>query len=658
MQNGGATYTHTDLNVIDSTISGCNAQRGGAVYVSSGSASLARSTVSNCSASESGGGLYSAGGSAALSEGTLISGCSAEGEGNSIFLFAGEVSYALPAPAGRWLPNARCEVYRGACSYRYPQTAKQAACLEHRDNCKLANAATPSEEEKRAACRRHSDPTKKESCLERVAEMWYCQAATNVQPCNWEDDPSLLGKNLYQLPLRPVDQDFPFACAAGLLGSADPEDQSSSSCAGRCPAGSQCPEEATYETQPCDAGHYCPVGTSVPRPCLAGTFSNATNLTAAGECTDASPGHFATIGATTEPTPCSPGSFAAKEGQSKCDHCPAGSQCPEEATYEAQPCVAGHYCPVGTSVPRPCPAGSYSNGTNLTAASECTVASSGYFATIGATEPTPCSPGSFAAKEGQAKCESCARGASSGEGSGKCYECEAGSYAANAGQDLCFPCPHPLSSVNGSVTCSICKADHYLHISTPVSDDDIFNSPTYYCQPCPSNADCSTNTTLETLGVPRGYWRASPLTTEIHKCDVSKHCSGSGSASEVEIPSGPRLADSGPGCDTGHTGPLCEWCVNDEQYFSSAESGCVDCPTTWRFGILAGVIVALSGVVLLSCRALVSTEAWGRFSARLDIIESQVGPTPQHPRTRNSRLLHVTCLEAFRRIGWKKPVHT
>ena len=131
------------------------------MHVESGSASLARSTISNCIATESGGGLYSAGGRTSLSDGTLIRGCSAEGQGNSVFLLAGEVSYTLPAPAGRWLPNARCEVYRGACAYDpYYDEEKQTACLEHRGDCALAVAAV-------------DQPP------------WYCQNATFVQPCNW-----------------------------------------------------------------------------------------------------------------------------------------------------------------------------------------------------------------------------------------------------------------------------------------------------------------------------------------------------------------------------------------------------------------------------------------------------------------------------------------
>ena len=71
----------------------------------SGSASLARSNISNCIATESGGGLFFAGGRTTLSDGTLVSGCSAP-KGSSVFLLAGEVSYALPGPAGRWLRGA------------------------------------------------------------------------------------------------------------------------------------------------------------------------------------------------------------------------------------------------------------------------------------------------------------------------------------------------------------------------------------------------------------------------------------------------------------------------------------------------------------------------------------------------------------------------
>ena len=45
-----------------------------------------------------------------------------------------------------------------------------------------------------------------------------CQPTTFNQPCDWRNNPALLGKTVYVLPLGPHDQNYPFACAAGVLG--------------------------------------------------------------------------------------------------------------------------------------------------------------------------------------------------------------------------------------------------------------------------------------------------------------------------------------------------------------------------------------------------------------------------------------------------------
>ena len=198
--------------------------------------SLINSEISNCIATEYGGGLYSAGGRTRLSKGTLISKCSApEGQGSSIFLLGGGVSYTLAAPAGHWLPNALCEVYREACPTEFGKPIDD--CPNHRDNCALTDETDPSPDEKEEACGRHSSPERQAACSMTVDEPWLCQIATFVQPCNWQDDPFILGENLYQLPLEPVERDFPYRCAAGLNASLDPGDQSSSLCAGPCPPG-------------------------------------------------------------------------------------------------------------------------------------------------------------------------------------------------------------------------------------------------------------------------------------------------------------------------------------------------------------------------------------------------------------------------------------
>lgn len=456
------------------------------MYVQSGTARLARSNIFNCIANVSGGGLFSEDGQTILSDGTLISGCTApDGEGRSLFLLAGEVAYALPASPGRWLPNARCEVYRGACAHP-PGSPQQAACLKHRDDCATS----------------HEPPYE-----------WYCQNATFVQPCNWKSDPHLLGQSLYQLPLLPVEQDFPFACSAGILGSADPEYQSSSTCAGPCPPRRRCPTEATSQTLPCTAGHYCPAGTSVPLPCPAGSYSNRIDLAAASECREAEPGHFATTGS---------------------------------------------------------------------------------------TAATPCSPGTFAGTKGQSECERCAPGTSSDEGSDSCDECEPGTYAKNHGQGECIPCPHPLSTEHGSVTCSICKEGYYLRDSN-YSESGIFLAPSEHCKPCPPHAECPHNTTLETLRVPHGYWRASSLSAVLSECrnfggDGETRCTGSKSG-EGSSASGRRIQEDTAYCGPDFKGPECQLCVADKQYLADGDAceACVDIRTA------AGRIAALGLGICVAC---------------------------------------------------------
>jgi hypothetical protein len=59
----------------------------------------------------------------------------------------------------------------------------------------------------------------------------------------------------------------------------------------RSPQGSLCPTEATYEALPCDAGAYCPEGSAVSILCNGGTYSSATNLASASECTTCSAGY-------------------------------------------------------------------------------------------------------------------------------------------------------------------------------------------------------------------------------------------------------------------------------------------------------------------------------------------------------------------------------
>ena len=47
------------------------------------------------------------------------------------------------------------------------------------------------------------------------------QPALPNQPCNLEEQPELLGKTVAILPLKDLNDDYPFPCAAGLYGGDD-----------------------------------------------------------------------------------------------------------------------------------------------------------------------------------------------------------------------------------------------------------------------------------------------------------------------------------------------------------------------------------------------------------------------------------------------------
>lgn len=67
----------------------------------------------------------------------------------------------------------------------------------------------------------------------------------------------------------------------------------------------------------CPVAHYCPVGSAIPTPCPAGTYTNLS-------------------------------------GQAECFRCPAGYYCPEKTSnYTRFPCLPGFYCPDGAECPPP-----------------------------------------------------------------------------------------------------------------------------------------------------------------------------------------------------------------------------------------------------------------------------------------------------------------
>ena len=222
-----------------------------------------------------------------------------------------------------------------------------------------------------------------------------------------------------------TNDDYPFACAPGLYGDSL-DAQSSPSCSGSCHVGHFCPS-ATVSPIVCGEGSFCPGydasgrGATAELPCPVGTFSSATRLTNADECTRAEPGFFAPTGSVAQ-TPCAAGTVAPTRGLGVCEPCPPGWYQPLTGSTICRGCERGSYCPVGASAALPCKKGFYSNATNLTDPSECLICPAGMACSTGSIEPVPCFPGTHAPIEGMARC----------------MYCESGTYQPYWGRSECF----------------------------------------------------------------------------------------------------------------------------------------------------------------------------------------------------------------------------
>jgi hypothetical protein len=185
----------------------------------------------------------------------------------------------------------------------------------------------------------------------------------------------------------------------------------------------------------CSLGHYCTAGTAagLDKPCPAGTFSDSSLLKAATECSNCLPGFY-----------CSGGNITVSGD-----------------------CARGYYCPSKTKYPTQysCPAGTYSNLTNLYSISQCTPCEPGYFCSEASTEMTACPNGTFSSKY-------------SSSSIGNCSICPAGYFCGEK-------CSEPKS----------CGVGYY-------SD---FRSST--CEICPRGKYCGSNTTtLLSLNTGGGSW--------------------------------------------------------------------------------------------------------------------------------------------------------
>ena len=354
-------------------------------------------------------------------------------------------------------------------------------------------------------------------------------------------------------------------CAAGYYGTDHAHDDQA--CAEQCPV-----------------GHYCPEGTATPIGCPEGYRMPSRGASNLESCIPCAPGQYQQQIAAASCSNCVAGTYTSHIGASACEACPPGGYCSEEGATTAmvwQPCPAGTFSPESAQSSKtaclPCPAGTSSPAISATSNATC----------------VPCREGAFASREGLGACELCPPGTTSEIGSTTCSACAPGTYTDHSGSGTCIPCPYPLSSPRGSVNCPTCLNildDGYYLKNLAVEGAKMLAQPDQHCRPCPEHADCSaSNTTISSLGVPRGYWRASPYTSELHRCILSDACVGSTAGSVV--------SDAQMYCADGYTGPRCESCVQAGRYFG--EGRCRACPTLWRrVAIMTGVLAVVAAFLI------------------------------------------------------------
>lgn len=250
----------------------------------------------------------------------------------------------------------------------------------------------------------------------------------------------------------------PIPCTEGMFQSVEAQ----SSCS-QCVQGYYCVDGINQE--PCPQGFYCPTGTgSGWLSCPAGTYGNSEKLYLLSECMTCDGGQYCDVTNLTAPAgPCDPGYY-----------CRSGSDTNQPTGFsggDAGPCPVGHYCESGTQEPTPCPLGTFSNQTMLTAASECTPCSPGYYCdATGLTEPVGlclagfyCTGGSNSSSPpvNDATGGPCPVGQYCTNGTSVPVDCPAGTFQTSEQQSSCDQCPKGYYCESGAFTNSPCPAGKF-----------------------------------------------------------------------------------------------------------------------------------------------------------------------------------------------------
>ncbi len=321
----------------------------------------------------------------------------------------------------------------------------------------------------------------------------------------------------------------------------------------KCPAGFLCKGTANAGTfVNCPTGNYCPEGSVLATTCLKGTYNPNYNGKSVSDCWPCPPGKYCSIvgldtpgdGTTTSDSDCDAGYYCKTSSNTKAPDS-------DDPSGNFGPCPTGYYCPKGISNPIPCPPGTYSATTKISAASSClsctagkycskgglsapegdcgagyycpagskvpkpaaTQCPIGYSCPTGSSVQVPCSAGTYQDEVGQASCKTCPAGYYCPVGSSSLtgHECPVGYYCPSGTQQMNQnACPigtyNPYTNANSVNQCILCDPGRYC-LGTGLSTTTGQCKAGYYCRlGSPTDSPPSTAT-----GAPSNHGNVCPL---------------------------------------------------------------------------------------------------------------------------------------------------
>ena len=85
------------------------------------------------------------------------------------------------------------------------------------------------------------------------------------------------------------------------------------------------------------------------------------------------------------------------------------------------------------------------------------------------------------------------------------------------------------------------------------------------------------------------YWRLTPESDEVEKCDTKSGVNGT---------TGPCSGGGAAACVDGHGGPLCQVCIEDLHHIDPDTGLCVDCPDKSVSAVSAVAMIAAAVITM------------------------------------------------------------